>query len=139
MTAIATQVLKDSYTNGTLEKLQTLWNKGYSLKCRTSSNGIGRRCQLQSEALRVACFSVGVGHLAMPAATSKTKAVIEGICKIRRILASSSTTKIVPFSPDKFLNAVPPQRELLTIHYLLIERQKHKTILKYSHDEEAIA
>ncbi|MEH2159440.1 hypothetical protein, partial [Nostoc sp.] len=52
---------------------------------------------------------------------------------------SSSTTKIVPFSPDKFLNAVPFQRELLTIHYLLIRSQNHKTILKYSHDEEAIA
>ncbi|MHC5928565.1 hypothetical protein [Nostoc sp.] len=55
------------------------------------------------------------------------------------MLASSSTTKIVPFSPDKFLNAVPPQRELLTIYYLFIRSQKRKTVLSYSHNEEAIA
>ncbi len=57
------------------------------------------------------------------------------VCKIRLLLASSSTTRIFPLSPDKFLNAVPNEREL--IYYLLIRSQKRKTILTYSHDEEA--
>ncbi|WP_334715689.1 hypothetical protein [Nostoc sp.] len=45
----------------------------------------------------------------------------------------------MPFSADKFLNAVPPQQELSTIHYLLIRSQKRKTVLTYSHNQEAIA
>ncbi|MEH1921261.1 response regulator [Nostoc sp.] len=48
-------------------------------------------------------------------------------------------TLIVPLSPDKFLNAVPNERELLTLHYLLIRSQNRKIILSYSHDREAIA
>lgn len=53
------------------------------------------------------------------------------------MLASSSTTKIVPFSPDKFLNAVPFQRELSTIYYLFIRSQNRKTILKYSYAQKS--
>ncbi|MHC5855339.1 hypothetical protein [Nostoc sp.] len=45
----------------------------------------------------------------------------------------------MPLSLDKFLNAVSNERELSIIHYLLIKSQKRKTILTYSHDEEAIA
>ncbi|MEH1854343.1 MAG: hypothetical protein V7L11_22340 [Nostoc sp.] len=57
--------------------------------------------------------------------------------KILRMLASSSTTRIVPLSPDKFLNAVPNERELLTLHYLLIRSQKRKTIWSYSQEERS--
>jgi hypothetical protein len=55
------------------------------------------------------------------------------------MLASSSTTKIVPFSADKFLNAVPNERELLTLHYLLIRSQNRKIILSYSHEKRSDA
>ncbi|MHC5863183.1 hypothetical protein [Nostoc sp.] len=57
--------------------------------------------------------------------------------KILRMLASSSTTRIVPLSPDKFLNPVPNERELLTLHYLLIRSQKRKTIWSYSPEERS--
>jgi hypothetical protein len=53
------------------------------------------------------------------------------------MLASSSTTKIVPLSADKFLNAVPNERELLTLYYLLVRSQNRKTILKYSYEERS--
>nr|WP_317615936.1 hypothetical protein [Nostoc sp. 'Peltigera membranacea cyanobiont' 213] len=45
----------------------------------------------------------------------------------------------MPLSLGKFLNAVPPQRELLTLYYLLIRSQNRKTILSYSHEERSDA
>ncbi|MBD2249072.1 hypothetical protein [Nostoc sp. FACHB-888] len=43
----------------------------------------------------------------------------------------------MPFSPDNFFNAVPPQRELLTLYYLLVRSQNRKTILKYNDESRS--